>query len=559
MMAAMPAMAQLNNTVEVTNEVKPVVNDVKKVEIKTQPIKTEVKHYTMNYATQGETLNNFAPEPLGNYHSDEKTKGDKNGYIHLGGGSHGNADGRIAYKFGITNDDALNIDLSLNGFNGKTGEDERLYDTNWKSRFYTNRSAMRYDHFFSNGMNLYVKGMFENEVFNYRMTPILNISPAASTQGQDVAGAYAGATDKQHNTNVNACAGIEPWKTGKLTLAAEGKWLMYRQDRATSLQKGLGEDLFSLYLNADYNIEEQHSIGIEVLGDVTSYRNNELKSHSCVTFLPHYNFTTDDLHLKLGIFATSEGNVAPDISVNYSIGDSHAVYAEVKGYEIGNDLYYLSSMHPYFVLTAPANGKMEIEDEFHQVDAKIGYRFQKEGFGANVYGGYDMSEDHMDIIEMSSLHTGERMMPMIDFKKNKRIYFGADINYAYKDLVKVEGRNKLNIESLRQASGWEEGSFISPAFSMDWRADFKLMKGLYAGVDWNLYCYSLPNLKDSHTDHMDRKNTVNLGADVRYTLPVNTPVTLFVKGNNLLCQKYDRFYGYQNIGTNVLAGFAISF
>ena len=66
-LTAMPAMAQLDNTVEVTNEIKPVVNDVKKVEIKTQPIKTEIKHYTMPYSTQGETLTHFAAEPLGNY------------------------------------------------------------------------------------------------------------------------------------------------------------------------------------------------------------------------------------------------------------------------------------------------------------------------------------------------------------------------------------------------------------------------------------------------------------------------------------------------------------
>lgn len=72
-LTAMPAILT-DNTVEVTNEVKPVVNDVKKVEIKTQPIKTEIKHYTMPYSTQGETLTHFAAEPLGNYHSKEKTK-----------------------------------------------------------------------------------------------------------------------------------------------------------------------------------------------------------------------------------------------------------------------------------------------------------------------------------------------------------------------------------------------------------------------------------------------------------------------------------------------------
>ena len=47
-------MAQLDNTVEVTNEVKPVVTDVKKVDVKTQVAETKVKHYTMEYAVTGQ-------------------------------------------------------------------------------------------------------------------------------------------------------------------------------------------------------------------------------------------------------------------------------------------------------------------------------------------------------------------------------------------------------------------------------------------------------------------------------------------------------------------------
>ena len=77
------AMAQLDNTVEVTNDAKPVVTDVKKMPVKTKPAETTVTHYTMQYAVEGQPLNNYVPEPLGDYESEAVWKGNKKGYVHL--------------------------------------------------------------------------------------------------------------------------------------------------------------------------------------------------------------------------------------------------------------------------------------------------------------------------------------------------------------------------------------------------------------------------------------------------------------------------------------------
>ena len=77
LLACVAALAQLDNTVEVTNEVKPVATDVKKVDVKTKQAETKVTHYTMQYAVEGQPLNNYAPEPLGNYESEAVWKGNK--------------------------------------------------------------------------------------------------------------------------------------------------------------------------------------------------------------------------------------------------------------------------------------------------------------------------------------------------------------------------------------------------------------------------------------------------------------------------------------------------
>ena len=217
----MPVMAQLDNTVEVTNEVKPVVSDAKKVEVKAKAAETKVQQYTMEYALQSQPLQSFVESPIGDYRSDAVKEGDSRGYVHLGGGSHGNLDGQVAYQFDFTDKDALALDLSLKGFNGKTRENDCFGVEEWKSRDYRNRAALKYSHRFANGADFYVKGAFENHLFNYL--------------------AYGGDTDKQHNVLGNAVIGIDPYRTGGLTVGASAGVKFFQQNYLTSLQEKLGE------------------------------------------------------------------------------------------------------------------------------------------------------------------------------------------------------------------------------------------------------------------------------------------------------------------------------
>ena len=538
-LASAPVYAQLDNTVEVTNEVKPIVTEAQKVEVKTQAIKTEVKHYTMPYAVQGKNYNDFPDTPLGHYSTDEVDKGNKKGHLRLGGGSHGNLDGQAIYQFDITPQDALTFDLSLSGFNGKTGKDERFGDKDWTSRFYANRSSIRYAHRLADGADVYAKGTFENQLFNYR---------GATT-----------VTDKQHNVMFDAAVGLTPYTSGAFTVEGEAGVKVFNQNYLTTYQKKLGETQFIAEGKASYAFSQQHGADIDVSATRFNYRNDELKDHTCLSFAPHYTYTDEAVRLRLGIFANIEGDIAPDIQFAYTVNGAGEVYAEARGYERENEMCHLASVNPYFMLPAVGDEPLEANDEFHQLDARLGYRFKtKSGINADIYGGYDMSENHVDIISVTPLHDG-RIMPLIDFKKNKNIYFGADITYSYRDFLKLTGRNRLNIESTRQEWGWTEGSYITPAFTMDWQLDLRLLKDLYLGIGWTLDCYSNPELEGSHPYALERKNTVLLDAGIRYTLPLELPATVFVRGSNLFCQKYDRYYGYQAPSANVMAGFSLSF
>ena len=77
------------------------------------------------------------------------------------------------------------------------------------------------------------------------------------------------------------------------------------------------------------------------------------------------------------------------------------------------------------------------------------------------------------------------------------------------------------------------------------------------GLNWLLECYTNPKVYDGM--NYQRPNTMDLGASVRYSLPIELPVTLFVKGENLLDREHDRYFSYRGLGASFLAGFALSF
>ena len=315
---------------------------------------------------------------------------------------------------------------------------------------------------------------------------------------------------------------------------------------------------------ASYRISDEHGVGLGVGAFYSAYGNVELDGITRLRFTPYYKYSNEQMDLKLGVFVSTKGNVAPDASLTYHITPKSDFYAKARGYEENNDFRHLTDIHPYFVLDgyiSPTNdGIIKMQDAFHYIDAQVGYRFKSDyGFIGDLNVGFDQSKNHLDIMWRTNTRYGAEN-PWAEFTKNKSFYLNADFVYNYQDIVKVDARHRLNIESnKRPGEEWLEGSYINPAFEMNWKADFKLMKNLYAGVDWRLACFSNPNIKVETGSAYERPNTVNLGASIRYTLPIEMPLTVFVKGDNLLNQNYDRYFGYRNIGTSFLGGFAFSF
>lgn len=534
--------AQLNNTVEVTSEVKPVATEAQKVEVKTQAAETKVKHYTMQYAVEGQSLSNYAPESLGDYESEAVWQGRKKGYVHLAGGVLGRLDGQVAYQFDLTENDALTADFSLSGFNGKARNNKFFDAFNWKSRFYQNRSALKYNHRFDNGVDFFVKGSYENQLYNYM--------------------GGVGTTDKQHDVLAGALVGFTPYQIGNFSIGATAGLDFFSQNYRTTLADKLGETLLHADVDASYQFSDEHSVGLGLGFFNSAYGNDELKGVTRLRFTPHYLYSTDMMDVQLGVFVSTKGNVAPDASLTYHLTPKSDVFVEVTGGEEDNTFRLFSATHPYFAVERVGAGeKMELPTAFSQVDASIGYRFKDfYGLSGLLSVGYEDSKDYISM-EWLDFDRRGRQVALAEYDKCRAFTIDADFSYAYEDILKVEAKNQFYFEKWKEeeTGRWISGNYTLPVFSMDWKADVKLMKGFYFGLDWQYGAFHQEDIGTEDEPQYKRPDIVNLGASLRYTLPIKQPVTIFVKGDNLLNQNYDRYYGYRNIGASFVGGFALSF
>lgn len=537
------AMAQLNNTVEVTNEVKPVVADAKKVEVKTQAVQTQVKHYTMQYATEGQPTTNYAEEPVGDYTTEEVAKGNKKGYVHLGGGTHGQLDTRASYLFNLAEDDALGVSLMLQGMNGKVRNSHFYGVEDWHSRDYRNRAAVKYNHHIERGADVYARGAFENRVFNY-MGGINH-------------------TDKQHNVLGSLDFGLMPYQVEDLMVEAKGGVDFFSQNYHTTMTEKLGETLVHLDLDGAYKFTEQHQVGLGLGFFNSSYGNAELEGITTLRLSPHYRFVGSQLSAQVGFFASTSGEVGPDAWVSYRLDPQSELYVKASSYETDNSFQRYAREHPYFSFgdDVAGSGKdiIKMKAEYHQIDVSVGYRLKSaNGFCAHLNAGLDMVKNKYAMDRMSFSQHGF-YMPCVEFAKRRNFYINADFSYAYSDNLKVEAKNQINMVGSKMDNEWVKGSFTKPVFQMDWTADAKVVKGLYVGLDWDFAIYDEPAYDDGVLAAYHRPNMLNLGASIRYTLPVKYPCTLFVKGDNLFDCKYDRYWGYRQMGVNVQGGLALSF
>ena len=557
-LAVTPAFAQMDNTVEVETSVTPIVKDANKINVLPQVVESESDHISVNYSTKVIKTKKYSFTPVDLMGSETPGDGAGKGFLSLGGGVCGNLDIHGAYGFNLSKNDVLGLRFSVDGFSSGNKIPKDIFansstastmDYKTKSRFYTTRGGVDYTHKYAKGLSeFFIKFGLESQVFNYQLPTNSNF-----------------VTDKQHNSLGGISIGSTDYQSNSFRICGDFGFDFFNQKYLTNQDKKCSESQVHFNLDLGVILNEENSINVDFGMNNSSYGMSQYDSYTHAHILSYYRFEDYDFSVKAGLFIGA-GGLAPDVRFTYHPSESFDVYANVVGYETENDFRAFNALNPYALMEKvdDAAPKVKVKPEFHQIDIKGGIRFRSEsGFAGDINLGYDKSKNRA---ELTSLYynSPNAIIATVD---GSRFYVNADFVYNCKDAFKIDLRNQFNAWSVDK--DFKNGIAISrPAVDLDWNFDARISHGFFAGADIKIQSFSnagkvtvMTSSKPSSESVIktyNRPTMFDFGLTGHYVFD-NIPLSIYANVDNLFNCKYDRFYGYRNVGINFIVGAAYTF
>ena len=526
----------LVRTVVVENQYNPTVMDASKINVLPKVEEPTVPKAHIDYANSVRPVASWANQSMNPIVRDWTPDAAYRGYLRAGYGNNGNVDARLGYLWDISKKDRLNVEASLDGWNGdvtdKNGED-------WTSRLYNTRLGLDYRHAFKK-MDLMLGGAYHSQVFNY-MNPQYYYG--------DLTRLVENPSGRQHQTMANAHLGIASTdKDMSIQFVGEVGMNLFKQKYPTNIAEG-SENNF--YLKGDvWKPFNDQRFGLAWDFNTYSYSMGDMKGTTSLELNPYYGYENDDWRIRLGAHVDwwsgidDEVNFSPDVNVEYIFSDSYVFYAKAGGGRENKNLVELTDFSPYWTLSHPY-----ILPTYMSLDAAIGLKASPmNGLWFNLTGGYQIREDDLfwKLVDGSASYLG------FEQGKSKVAYGSAELKYDYKDLFdlglkatyyhwkgdKMEGLDQYAEERLMA---------LKPEMELNAEVGFKPVQALRINAGYE-YVKRAEEIYDPISN-------LYVGAD--YALMKN--LSIFAKANNLLNKEYVRADAYPAQKLNFLAGLSLQF
>ena len=526
----------LVRTVVVENQYNPTVMDASKINVLPKVEEPTVPKAHIDYANSVRPVASWANQSMNPIVRDWTPDAAYRGYLRAGYGNNGNVDARLGYLWDISKKDRLNVEASLDGWNGdvtdRNGED-------WTSRLYNTRLGLDYRHAFKK-MDLMLGGAYHSQVFNY-MNPQYYYG--------DLTRLVENPSGRQHQTMANAHLGIA--STGEdmsIQFMGEVGMNLFKQKYPTNIVEG-SENNFYLKGDVWKPINDQR-FGLAWDFNTYSYSMGDMKGTTSLELNPYYGYENDDWRIRLGAHVDwwsgidDEVNFSPDVNVEYIFSDSYVFYAKAGGGRENKNLVELTDFSPYWTLSHPY-----ILPTYMSLDAAIGLKASPmNGLWFNLTGGYQIRENDLfwKLVDGSASYLG------FEQGKSKVAYGSAELKYDYKDLFdlglkatyyhwkgdKMEGLDQYAEERLLA---------LKPEMELNAEVGFKPVQALRINAGYE-YVKRAEEIYDPISN-------LYVGAD--YALMKN--LSIFAKANNLLNKEYVRADAYPAQKLNFLAGLSLQF
>lgn len=331
----------------------------------------------------------------------------------------------------------------------------------------------------------------------------------------------------------------------------------------------------SIALSGYFNKKmESFSVGLNASVDFTSVHDTKYKmGNSIARINPYVRIFGDSYRLTLGGTLAMEfgdfssTNLFPAAELEYDMVPKYVtLFGGVKGDVVKTSIRELAKINPYL------NENLNI---INQTEKIHGFAGVKGNAGATV--GYKASVSYKKIENFPLLVNSEtnatRFDLIYDSEKDDTSVLGleGELNIRVSETVNLGGRANYNKYSM----GLEERAWFLPKFQMTSYGRINVSDKLfidgevlfnsatsakvYKEVDASL---PLPDPTEPGTSVKNysiksMRSFVDLGGAIEYR--IDKTFGIYVRANNILGKKYERFLYYPNLGLNVIGGINYSF
>lgn len=570
----------LNREMTLEREYDPSVQDASKVNTLPVVKEPEVRKIPIdysNYTIAADPQKEISLLPSGNIMT-QMDYNKRRGYFNFGIGTYLNINGDLGYHILSTEKDQLNIWYSHRSTNGKV-KYIQMDDEKVKAKLNDNLGGINFKHVFDKTI-FSIGAKYGYSAFNYYGLPIDVTSSATNSDLLN----RADRETNQVNQTIAANIGFESKEDAPFGYLLDLGYINF------SHKYGLNKEMdgpTEHTLEAKFDLNAGFNGNMRVgLGGLVEYFNYSLpkvssfeyafKNHAEAMLSPYYKVEGDNWNLKLGanvMLATGDETrfmASPNIAADVEVADKTELYVKAGGKLYSNSMYEMSRINRYLY---PLE---ELAPSRNWLDAILGIRSGvAPGFWFDVFAGYKMTSDDVLFTQSCSFDTNyfgnfSVAEPGID---TKRLFVGANLKYSYQQLFDIALKGvynnwKAEMDQVDGGDGklphaWGKPELevnanitVRPIDKLSVALDYYLATGRYAsvrafGVNGNtggVYA-------KSHEGKMKNINELNLTG----TYTFNDTFGVYAKLSNILCQKYELYYGYPLQSFNAMIGVNINF
>lgn len=529
----------VNRTVVVEQEYTPLILDAAKINVLPTVEELTISKKKVEYATTFSPATTIPGSTMEVYAIKEVKEQPLPGYARLGYGSYGNLDVKANYLFRLSPKDKLNLNLAIDGMDGKLDMPFQK-DVKWNAYYYRTRANADYTHQF-NGVDFNVAANFGLSNFNYEPHSF----------------------DKQKFTSGDLHFGVNSTdETLPMQFCAETNLMMYGRQQ-NQYDGSMKETIVRTKGSATGSISDEQQISVAVEMNNIFYNSKiiDLKdeplfdTRTSIDLNPYYELSNDNWKIRLGAnvdFSLGGGTalrVSPDATVQYLFSESYILYANATGGRQVNDFRQLEVIHPY------ANLSSSIKDTYEQLNASLGFKASPTpGLWLNAYGGYQALKD--DLYPLQNGYIGGSVSYLVDMENSNtnNVYFGGKASYQYKDLFSLSAQSTYYHWSSNQKE-LNNVLMMKPQLEANFQAEVHPLSPLALTIGYQYTKRTNEYAKEVIGSNIAPISNLSIGASYK----LFNGVSMYARVNNLFNKQYQHYFAYPTEGINFLGGLSFQF